>query len=120
MLLVAAAPNVVRAALGASADSVVADGAAFNAAGVSSVAHPAANAPGVDGYTVARMTTAAGIAVSEFVGPDGKVFAVTWRGRRPPIFPSCSDRISRSTGTRPTPACLRRTDSIMRSCAAQT
>jgi hypothetical protein len=84
MLLVAAAPNVVRAALGASADSVVADGAAFNAAGVSSVAHPAANAPGVDGYTVARMTTAAGIAVSEFVGPDGKVFAVTWRGRRPP------------------------------------
>jgi hypothetical protein len=30
------------------------------------------------------MTAAGGIAVSEFVGPDGKVFAVTWRGRRPP------------------------------------
>ena len=84
MLLVTAAPNVARATLGGSADSVAADAAAFQATGVNSIVHPAPNAPAIDSYTVARMTTACGIAVNEFVGPDGKVFAVTWRGRRPP------------------------------------
>jgi len=84
MLFVGASPNLARAALGASAESLTADAAAFNATGLSRVALPALNAPSVSTYTVARMTTACGIVVSEFVGPDGKVFAVTWRGRRPP------------------------------------
>jgi len=84
MLFVGASPNPARAALGASADSVAADAAAFQAAGVSSAARPALNAPAVNAYTLARMTAAGGIAVTEYVGPDAKVFAVTWRGRRPP------------------------------------
>jgi uncharacterized protein DUF2844 len=84
MLLVGASPNRARAALGASADSVAADAAAFQAAGVSRVARPVLNAPALDGYAVARMTAAGGIAVTEYVGPDAKVFAVSWRGRRPP------------------------------------
>lgn len=42
------------------------------------------NAPALTAYSVEQMTTPAGIAVNEYVSPDGRVFAVTWRGRRPP------------------------------------
>lgn len=84
MLFVGASPSIARAALGASADSIAADAASLVAPGPSRVARPAPNAPSVSAYTVARMKTASGIAVNEFIGPDGKVFAVTWRGRRSP------------------------------------
>ena len=35
-------------------------------------------------YTVHEIQTPAGIVVREFVSPQGRVFAVTWRGRLPP------------------------------------
>ncbi len=35
-------------------------------------------------YTVERITTPSGTVVNEYVGPDGTVFAVSWRGPRPP------------------------------------
>jgi hypothetical protein len=73
-----------RAALGESADSVAADAASFDAAAVRHMPHSALNAPALAAYAVEQMTTASGIAVKEYAGPDGKVFAVTWRGRRPP------------------------------------
>jgi hypothetical protein len=84
MLFVGASSDAARAALGAPADSVAADAASFAAPAVGRLARPAPNAPSVSAYTVARMTAAGGIGVNEFIGPDGKVFAVTWRGRRPP------------------------------------
>jgi len=73
-----------RAALGESADSVAADAASLDAAAVRRTPRSALNAPALAAYTVEEMTTASGIVVKEFVGPDGRVFAVTWRGRRPP------------------------------------
>lgn len=84
LLLVGAPPPPAHAALGKTADSVAADAASFNANAVRHTPRAAPNAPAVAAYTVAQMTTASGIAVNEYVGPDGKVFAVTWRGRRPP------------------------------------
>jgi hypothetical protein len=84
MLSVGAALSPARAALGETADSVAADAASFNTSAVKHVARSALNAPSVAAYAVEQMTTPAGIAVHEYVGPDGKVFAVTWRGRRPP------------------------------------
>jgi len=83
-LLLIGAPPPAHAALGESADSVTADAASFAATAVRQVARSALNAPTVTAYTVEQMTTASGIAVNEYVGPDGRVFAVTWRGRRPP------------------------------------
>jgi hypothetical protein len=84
LLLIGAAPPPAHAALGESADSVAADAASFDANAVRHTSRSALNAPALAAYTVERMTTASGIAVNEYVGPEGKVFAVTWRGRRPP------------------------------------
>ena len=85
MLFVGAAPATsAYAALGETADSIAADAASFNAVTVQQVARPARNAPAVKAYTVDRMTIASGIEVKEYVSPNGRVFAVTWRGRRPP------------------------------------
>ncbi len=84
LLLVVASPPTASAALGETADSIAADAASFAASATTSVAHPALNAPALTAYTVEQITTASGIAVNEYVGPDRKVFAVTWRGRRPP------------------------------------
>jgi len=72
------------AALGETADSITADAASFNAVTARQVARPALNAPAVKAYTVEQMTIASGIAVKEYVSPNGRVFAVTWRGRLPP------------------------------------
>lgn len=82
LLLLGAAP--ARAALGQGADSVAADAAALDAGAVSHTTRPALNAPALKAYGVEQMTTACGIAVNEFVDREGRVFAVTWRGRRPP------------------------------------
>jgi hypothetical protein len=83
-LLLVGTPRPAHATLGESAGSVAADATALEATTVSRVARPAMNAPAVTAYTIERMTTATGIAVNEYVGPDATVFAVTWRGRRPP------------------------------------
>ena len=83
MLLVGAVPPA-HAALGQTADSVAADAVAFDASAVRHMSRSALNAPALKAYTVEQMTTASGVAVKEYVGPDGRVFAVTWRGRRPP------------------------------------
>lgn len=84
LLLFGAPPPAAYAALGGNAGSVAADAAALEAPTVRRIPRPAQNAPAVTAYTVEQMTTASGIAVNEYVGPDATVFAVTWRGRRPP------------------------------------
>jgi len=85
LLFVGGSPTATAyAALGETADSITADAASFNAVTVQQVARPALNAPAVKAYTVEQMTIASGIAVKEYVSPNGRVFAVTWRGRRPP------------------------------------
>jgi hypothetical protein len=84
LLLLGAAPSPAHAALGKTADSVAADAASLSANAVRQTPRSALNAPTVVAYTVEQMTTAAGIAVNEYVGPDARVFAITWRGRRPP------------------------------------
>jgi hypothetical protein len=84
LLFIGAAPRTARAALGQSADSVAADAASFAAPTVKHTPRSASNAPTFAVYAVEQMTTASGIAIKEYVGPDGRVFAVTWRGRRPP------------------------------------
>jgi hypothetical protein len=84
LLLLGAAPSPTHAALGETADSVAADAASFNANAFKHTPRSALNAPAVVAYTVEQMTTASGIAVNEYVGPDARVFAITWRGPRPP------------------------------------
>jgi Protein of unknown function (DUF2844) len=84
LLLIGPSLPAAHAALGGNASSMAADAAALHATIVNHVARAAVNAPAVTAYTIERMTTASGIAVDEYVGPAGKVFAVTWRGRRPP------------------------------------
>jgi hypothetical protein len=37
-----------------------------------------------EAYTVEQISTPAGVIVNEYVTPDGTVFAVSWRGPRPP------------------------------------
>jgi hypothetical protein len=84
LLFVGGRPHPAHAALGENAASVAADAATFEANGVMHASHSALNAPALTAYSVEQMTTPSGIAVKEYVGPDGRVFAVTWRGRRPP------------------------------------
>jgi hypothetical protein len=84
LLFVGASTHPAYAALGENADSVAADAAIFEANGVRRGPRSALNAPALTAYSVEQMTTPSGIAVNEYVGPDGRVFAVTWRGRTPP------------------------------------
>ena len=84
LLVVRASPSPAHATLGETADSVAADAASFSANAVRHTPRSALNAPAVVAYSVEQMTTPSGITVNEYVGPDGKVFAATWRGRRPP------------------------------------
>ena len=84
LLFVGASPHPAHAALGGNADSVAADAAIFEAKGVRHTSRSALNAPTVTAYSIEQMTTPSGTAVKEYVGTDGRVFAVTWRGRRPP------------------------------------
>jgi hypothetical protein len=84
LLFVGASTHPAHAALGENADSVAADAAIFEANGVRHGPRSALNAPALTAYSVEQMTTPSGIAVNEYVGPDGRVFAVTWRGRTPP------------------------------------
>jgi hypothetical protein len=46
--------------------------------------HEELSVPSNPAYTVERISTPAGLAVNEYVSPNGTVFAVSWRGPRPP------------------------------------
>jgi len=75
LFLTALGARPAHAVLGAGAESVEADRSALGGER-SEVAHA--------GYTVESITTAAGIAVNEYVSGSGTVFAVSWRGARHP------------------------------------
>jgi Protein of unknown function (DUF2844) len=64
-----------RAALGETADSVRVDRSAL---------HGELAASSHRDFTIQRISTPAGIVVNEYVSGAGTVFAVSWRGPRPP------------------------------------
>jgi len=83
------APSIARATLGEPAASVAADAAQMNATEGVNTARPlpglpGQNAPTSGNFTVERLTTPEGTVVSEYIGQNGTVFAVTWRGPTPP------------------------------------
>jgi hypothetical protein len=82
------------ATLGGSAESIAADQQALGGQ-VQRFAQPQSStgekalqqqtpAPSSAAYTVEQISTPRGEAVKEFLSPSGTVFAVTWRGPRPP------------------------------------
>jgi hypothetical protein len=86
--LIGASP-AAHATLGEPANSVATDAAQMNATAGAKTAHPvpgvpAQNTPASANFTIEQMTTPDGTVVSEYVGPDATVFAVTWRGAMPP------------------------------------
>lgn len=82
--LVCERPQAANAALGGSAGSVASDARVLGAVMVSHSSAAASNAPSLNVYAVERLATPSGIKVNEYVGADGRVFAVSWRGMRPP------------------------------------
>jgi len=72
------------AVLGGNAASIDSDAHSLTVATVTRTSGMASNAPSVEVYTVERMATVSGINVNEYLGSDGRVFAVSWRGMRPP------------------------------------
>jgi Protein of unknown function (DUF2844) len=83
------APSAAHATLGEPATSVATDAAQMNATAGVTTAHPVPgvptqNTPASANFTIEQITTADGTVVSEYVGPDAAVFAVTWRGAMPP------------------------------------
>ncbi len=82
--LVCARPQAANAALGGSAGSVASDAQILGAVAITHFSAAASNAPSFNVYAVERLTMPSGIKVNEYVGADGRVFAVSWRGMRPP------------------------------------
>ncbi len=82
--LVFAWPQHANAALGGSAGSVASDARILGAVTVAHFSGAPVNAPSLNAYTVERLAMPTGINVNEYVGADGRVFAVSWRGTRPP------------------------------------
>jgi Protein of unknown function (DUF2844) len=83
------APPSVFAMLGAPATSIASDALRMNASGGASPAHPIPGLPaeGVAAsglFSIQQLTTPAGTVVSQYVGRNGLIFAVTWRGARTP------------------------------------
>ncbi len=74
--LLAAASAPSWAALGGDASSVQNDQVHLKA--------QSRDARAAGGYTIEQLQLASGTVVREFVSPDGKVFAVSWRGQRIP------------------------------------
>jgi hypothetical protein len=68
-------PCVASATLGEPEASVQTDGAKFNAS-IKVTEHPS--------YRLHEIQLPSGTLLKEFVGADGKVFAVAWSGPRPP------------------------------------
>lgn len=83
VLAAALSPCIAGAALGESEASVQADTARLRAA-VKVTAH--AN------YRLHEATLPSGTKLREFVGPDGKVFAVAWNGPTVPNLRQCFGR----------------------------
>lgn len=85
-----AAPLTARATLGESAASVATDAARMNATQGATPAYPLAGVPSQNttatsaNFTLEQLTTPDSTVVSEYIGPSGTVFAVTWRGAAPP------------------------------------
>lgn len=84
-----AAPRPALATLGASASSIASDALRMNATGGANPAHPMPGLPAEGAaasglFSIEQLTTPAGAVVSQYVGRDGIVFAVTWRGPRAP------------------------------------
>lgn len=88
------APGTATATLGGPAQSVAADQQAFGGQlrilnqPQSSTGEQAlqkgAPAPSNPAYTVEQISIPTGVTVKEYLAPDGTVFAVSWRGPRPP------------------------------------
>ena len=89
LFLLIGEPSAARATLGEPATSIAADASQMNATAGANTARPlpglpAQNAPASGNFSVEQLTTPDGIVVSEYVGQNGTVFAVTWRGPKPP------------------------------------
>jgi hypothetical protein len=88
-LLLISAPSAARATLGEPATSVADDAARMNATAGANPELPtpglsAQSAPTSANFTVEQITTPEGTVVSEYADQGGTVFAVTWRGPKPP------------------------------------
>ncbi len=88
-LILIGAPSSARATLGEPAASVAADASQMNATAGANTAQPlpglpAQNAPASGNFSIEQLTTPDGTVVSEYVGQNGTVFAVSWRGPKPP------------------------------------
>ena len=87
-------PGVAIATLGGSAESIAADQQALGGQVQRSAQRPGSTgeqalqqqtpAPYGAAYTIEQISTPRGEAVKEYLSPSGTVFAVTWRGPRPP------------------------------------
>jgi hypothetical protein len=81
--------QMAAATLGESAQSVVADSKALGGQVQTVVplqfqAEQQQRPSSADSYTVERISTPAGVTVHEYISSSGTVFAVSWRGPRPP------------------------------------
>jgi hypothetical protein len=94
VLLVSQAPGIAMATLGGPAQSIAADQQALGGQ-IRMLNQPQSSArgqalreqmpaPSKPAYTVEQISTPAGLSVNEYVSPNGTVFAVSWRGPRPP------------------------------------
>jgi hypothetical protein len=108
------AASLAHATLGGGADTVETDRARFAARAAASMG---AN------FTIQTLTSPNGGVVKEFVGPDGVVFAVSWRGPgRPDLQQLLGDRFAvmqtdnlRSGPRRKIPLTVNRADFILHS-----
>jgi Protein of unknown function (DUF2844) len=76
-------PGLAIATLGESAQSIVADHRVLG--GQVQAFGPQPSSP--NSYIVEQISTPAGVTVNEYVSSSGTVFAVSWRGPRPPDLP---------------------------------
>jgi Protein of unknown function (DUF2844) len=93
-IMILRGPDVAMATLGGSAESIAADQQALGGQ-VQRFEQPQLStgeearqqqmpAPAGAAYTVEQISTPRGEAIKEYLSPSGTVFAVTWRGPRPP------------------------------------
>jgi Protein of unknown function (DUF2844) len=91
-LIVFLAPRSALATLGEQVQSIAADQQALggqlrmlNQPSTGGQAlHEQSPASSNPAYTVEQISTSAGVTVNEYLSPNGTVFAVSWRGPRPP------------------------------------
>jgi hypothetical protein len=93
-VIVFQAPGIAMATLGGSAQSIAADQQALggqlrmpNQPQLSTGAQALqeqAPVPSNPAYTVEQISMPTGVTVNEYLSPNGTVFAISWRGPRPP------------------------------------